>query len=246
MDREETINLLRDDNEYYGGVGKKFLSNSDIGNLLNNPSAYGIPREDNPVFAKGRYFHQSILEPDKVKDFPFIDVNSRNSVKYKEAVRDSGKPFLLLEKEIQDIKGWVSALLQKVDMYDLITGDNAVYEVPSIGMIEGLMWKGKADILTDRAIIDLKTTGDIMKFRYSAKAYNYDSQAYIYQTLFGKPLEFIAVDKTTKVVGHFTCSENFIMGGKDKVERAANNYKDYFHSETATRSVEEFIITDTL
>ena len=40
----EIIEKLKDDKEYYGGVGKQYLSNSDIGALLNNPKEYGASR----------------------------------------------------------------------------------------------------------------------------------------------------------------------------------------------------------
>ena len=36
------IEKLREDQEYYGGVGKQYLSNSDIGTLLKNPEDFGI------------------------------------------------------------------------------------------------------------------------------------------------------------------------------------------------------------
>ena len=35
------IDLLRDDNNYYGDRGRKYMSNSDIGTLLSNPKAFG-------------------------------------------------------------------------------------------------------------------------------------------------------------------------------------------------------------
>ena len=59
---QEVLNLLRDDNEYYKGIGKNYLSNSDIGTLLDNPKEFGKSRDDNKAFAEGRYFHQYILE----------------------------------------------------------------------------------------------------------------------------------------------------------------------------------------
>ena len=65
---ENVIELLRDDKQYYGGVGKQYLSNSDIGTLLKNPELFGVSRPDNKNFAEGRYFHQLILEPEKAKD----------------------------------------------------------------------------------------------------------------------------------------------------------------------------------
>ena len=42
--------------------------------------------------------------------------------------------------------------------------------MPGIGELENELWKGKADILNhdERLIIDLKTTADLNKFRWSA------------------------------------------------------------------------------
>jgi len=71
--------LLNDDKEYYSGIGKNYLSNSDIGTLLNNPKDFGKPREDNKAFMDGRYFHQLILEPEKAENTPFVDVSTRNT-----------------------------------------------------------------------------------------------------------------------------------------------------------------------
>jgi len=56
--KSELLTLLRDDNQYYNGIGKNYLSNSDIGVLLNNPQDFGKTREDNKAFMDGRYFHQ--------------------------------------------------------------------------------------------------------------------------------------------------------------------------------------------
>jgi len=49
----------------------------------------------------------------------------------------------------------------------------------------GRKFKAKADILCPDRIIDLKTTGNIDDFKWSARKYGYDSQCYIYQSLFG-------------------------------------------------------------
>ena len=50
---ENIIELLKDDSNYYGGVGKNYLSNSDIGALLTNPKMFGVSREDNKNFLDG-------------------------------------------------------------------------------------------------------------------------------------------------------------------------------------------------
>ena len=37
---KDIIKLLQDDREYYDGVGKNYLSNSNIGDLLKNPKNF--------------------------------------------------------------------------------------------------------------------------------------------------------------------------------------------------------------
>ena len=37
MNKEDVIEKLRNDEDYYGAFGKKYLRNSDIGTLLTNP-----------------------------------------------------------------------------------------------------------------------------------------------------------------------------------------------------------------
>jgi hypothetical protein len=46
--------------------------------------------------------------------------------------------------------------------------------------------------------------------------------------LFGKPLVFYAIDKTTKVLGIFRPTEEFIKSGEEKVARAIEVYNKYF------------------
>tara|TARA_R110001606_G_scaffold138940_3_gene277338 strand:- start:2923 stop:3657 length:735 start_codon:yes stop_codon:yes gene_type:complete len=241
----EIIEKLKDDKEYYGGVGKQYLSNSDIGALLNNPKEYGASREDTPIFAKGRYFHQLILEPKKAEEWEFVDVTTRNTKAYKEFIAENNIPFALLEKEGEEIRSWVVEMKSNIHFYDEIMHPNNEYEVPAIAEIKGRMWKGKADIITEDCIIDLKTTGDINKFKWSAKNYNYDSQCYIYQQLFGKPLVFFVIDKTTKMLGIFRPTEDFIRGGERKVEDAIDVY-DKFFGDNSTEDVSSFIIEEEL
>ena len=92
------------------------------------------------------------------------------------------------------------------------------------------MWKGKADIVTGDLIVDLKTCTDIDKFKYSARKYNYDSQAWIYNQLFGKPMVFIVVEKNM---------------GRDKVFQALEVFKTFF-GESPTEDIDNYFINDTL
>ena len=100
----DIITQLRDDAHYYGEVGKRYLSNSDIGKLLTNPKMYGVSEPDNVNFAKGRYFHQLILEPEKASVVQAVDSYSRNTKVYKDAVLASNESFLMLTKERDEIE----------------------------------------------------------------------------------------------------------------------------------------------
>jgi hypothetical protein len=237
----DILSVLSDDNEYYNGVGKNYLSNSDIGTLLTNPQDFGKPREDNKAFMDGRYFHQLILEPEKAKLVPAVDVSTRTTKEYKSFCETNNLPFCMLKKEQEEIQGLVNIINGNIAFYDEIYKDGNQYETPAIGEIQGMMWKGKADIVTDNAVIDLKTTSDIHKFKYSAKAYNYDSQCYIYQELFGKPLVFYVIDKGTGVLGIFRPTEDFVKSGEAKVGRAIEVYDKYFGENPSDEIVNYYI-----
>ena len=243
MDKKQVIKKLRDDQNYYGDFGKKHLSNSDIGTLLTNPLALGQPSKPSPAFLVGRYFHTAILEPDKIKNFKVIEASTRNTKAYKEI---SDGELCLLQSEVDKIELMTDKVLANNVCKGLIRGNNIEYEKPGITELEGLMWKGKADIVNheEKLIIDLKTTADLNKFKWSANKYNYDSQAYIYSNLFGYEFIFIVIDKTTHQIGIFDCSPQFYERGKDKVERASAQYKLFYQSEDF--DPQQFFINQTL
>ena len=243
MDKKQVIKKLRDDQSYYGDFGKKYLSNSDIGTLLTNPLALGQPSKPSPAFLVGGYFHTAILEPDKIKNFKVIEASTRNTKAYKEI---SDGELCLLQSEVDKIELMTDKVLANNVCKGLIRGNNIEYEQPGITELEGLMWKGKADIVNhdEKLIIDLKTTADLNKFKWSANKYNYDSQAYIYSSLFGYEFIFIVIDKTTHQIGIFDCSPQFYERGKDKVERASEQYKLFYQSEDF--DPQQFFINQTL
>ena len=245
MDRLDVLKSLKNDQEYYTGIGKQFLSNSDVGTLLNNPSAFGHHRADGKALAEGRLFHQLLLEPDKVVDFPVCDTSTRTTKEYKSFIQERGISFCMLAKEVEEVNRWASAIRKNYSFYELIYGEGNQYEVPEVTTFHDLPWKGKADIVTPDFVVDLKTTSDINKFKYSARTYNYDSQCYIYQQLFGKPLVFLAVDKETCQLGMFRPSTEFVEYGAKKVERACQVYNQYF-GPNATEDIINHYINETL
>jgi len=243
MNKNEVLKALEDDDNYYGDFGKKYLSNSDISTLLTNPLALGKQQAPRPAFLVGGYFHTAILEPDKLKKFKIIEATTRNTKAYKEI---SGGELCLLQHEVDQIELMTEKMLSNEVCKDLIRSGNVEYERPGITELEGQMWKGKADIVNhdEKLIVDLKTTADIQKFKYSASKYNYDSQAYIYSKLFGYEMLFIVIDKNTHQIGIFDCSPQFYERGKDKVERAVQAYELFYKSEDF--DPKQYFLTKTL
>ena len=227
MKKADVIKKLRNDKHYYGDFGKKYLSNSDISTLLTNPLALGKAAEMRPAFLVGGYFHTAILEPDKLKKYRVIPSKTRNTKAYKEM---SGGELCLLQHEVDQIELMTDKMLSNNFCKGLIRGEGNEYEKPGIKKIEGEMWKGKADIINhqEKLIVDLKTTNDIQKFKWSASKYNYDSQAYIYSELFGYEMVFVVIDKNTHQLGIFDCSAEFYANGRDKVQRAVEAYRLFY------------------
>jgi|TARA_Y100000052_G_C2938255_1_gene78889 hypothetical protein len=255
MNKEKILQKLRNDEDYYGDFGNQFLSNSHIGKLLKDPLRAFEPSKPSASFLVGGYFHTCILEPDKLDRYKVIKSNTRNTKEYKDV---SGGELCLLQKEVDEIELMREKLMSNDICKDLIqgrpfaTGDyeheygSIEYEVPMITELFGNKWKGKADIVNheEKLIIDLKTTADVEKFKWSASKFNYDSQAYIYSKLFGYEMLFIVIDKTTQQLGVFDCSPEFYERGEDKVRRASEAY-DLFYK-TKDFDPKQYFISKTL
>ena len=243
MTRKDELKKLREDEHYYGKFGKQFLSNSDISKLLTNPLSLGEAQKQIPAFLVGGYFHTAILEPDKLKKYRIVEASTRNTKAYKEI---SGGEMCLLQSEVDKLELLIDTMMSNEVCRGLIREGNVEYEVPGIAEIKGKLWKGKADIVNhdEKLIIDLKTTADITKFKYSAQKYNYNSQAYIYRELFGYEMVFIAIDKKTSKIGLFDCSTDFYRSGRDKVEKACEMY-ELFH-ENKNFEPQQYFINETL
>ena len=242
---KKALDRLRNDEDYYGEFGQQFLSNSNIRTLLSNPADLRVPTPDNPNFKIGGYFHTMILEPEKIESFKIIDATTRNTKKYKDEAQ--GK-VCILQHEVDNVEVMVKTLLNNSICKDLIKpllGD-VVYEEAGVVELFGNMWKGKADIINhdEKLVIDLKTTGDIDNFKWSASKFNYDSQAYIYKKLFGYDMLFIAIDKTTKQIGIFDCSDRFYETGEEKVVKATEVYDLFYKSKDFDR--DQYLISKTL
>ena len=243
MNKEKVLQRLKNDEDYYGDFGNQFLSNSHVSKLLKDPLNVFKPSTPSPAFLVGGYFHTCILEPDKLEKFTVIPSATRNTKQYKDM---SGGELCLLQKEVDEIELMRDKLMGNDICKDLITLGNVDYETPGVTELFGNMWKGKADIINhdEKLVIDLKTTSDIDRFKWSASKFNYDSQAYIYSKLFGYEMLFIVIDKTTHQIGMFDCSPEFYKRGEDKVSKASEAY-DLFYK-TKDFDPKQYFISKTL
>ncbi len=243
MNKQEIIEKLRNDDNYYGKFGQTYLSNSDIYALLNNPLDFKKQKPKTPALVIGGYFHTCILEPHKLDKFKISKSKTRNTKEYKEL---SDGDICLLEKEADEIQLMRENVMDNDLFRQLIQDGKVEYEVPGIVELEDKMWKGKADIInhTEQVIIDLKTTGNINSFSSSAFKFNYDSQAYIYSKMFGYELIFLVIDKNTHQLGLFDCSDRFIQSGANKVAKAVQVYNEFFVNNGS--DISQYYISKTL
>ena len=243
MNKNEILKNLDNDELYYGDYGKQFLSNSDIRSLLRDPLSFKKPIVGNPNLVKGGYFHTLVLEPDKLEQYKIIEAASRNSKIYKDL---SGGEMCLLQKEADELQVLRDKLMANNVCKDLIQDVDVEYEVPGLIQLEDEWWKLIADIKnnTEKLVIDLKTTSNIDKFAYSAKEYNYDSQAYIYSSYFNMDMIFIVVDKISGKIGIFDCSSSFLERGKEKVEKAVDQYRLFYKNNDFDPA--QYLVTKTL
>ena len=246
MNKEQVLQKLCNDEDYYGEFGNQYLSNSHVGKLLKDPLRAFEQSKPSPAFLIGGYFHTCILEPNKIDKYKVVKSTTRNTKAYKDV---AGGELCLLQHEVDTIELMRDKVMANDICADLIMGTDGKlndFEVPMVTELFGNQWKGKADIVNheEKLIIDLKTTADIDKFQWSASKYNYDSQAYIYSKLFGYEFLFIVIDKATHKIGMFDCSPEFYARGEDKVRKASEAY-DLFYK-TKDFDPKQYFISKTL
>ena len=229
--KEEILANMFDDEFYYSHLGKHALSSSSLKTILKSPKTYrnvikyGDPSGDSPALSLGKLAHWMLLEPHKIDKLHFIDASTKNTKIYKEAKEFHDEVFLTKERKATE--RITDAVLRNEAALKLLS--NSEFEVPEIAMLEGLPFRGKADIIQGDTIIDYKTSSELKGFRYSADKYGYDLQAYLYLRLFNKKkFTFLVVDKGSTDIAIFETSEDFINKGKDKFYTAVENYKYFF------------------
>lgn len=244
--RDEILTLMYDDNFYYGHLGEHALSSSSLKTILKSPKTYRNvlkygSGEDSPALRAGKLLHWMVLEPHKINDLHFVDVSTRNTNAFKDASAKYEEVYLKKEKSAAE--RLADALLRNEGALRLL--NKAEYEVPEIMMIDGLPFRGKADILRDDCIVDIKSTSsELSSFHYSADKYGYDLQAWLYCKMFNRERAvFLVIDKGSCDIGIFETSKEFLARGEQKFYQAIDTYKYFFVEDN---DLDQYVLRGTL
>lgn len=228
----EILKRMDDDSFYYGHLGQHALSSSSLKKLLQSPKAYQASlrmSDSSQALRDGRLVHLAVLEKHKLNDLVIIN-GTKAKKEFKEAVEQHGDHMVYTESEMTNAYWIADAIHSNSEASYLL--EDCDYEVSGVGMIEDLPFRAKADAITkDRSlIIDLKTTSvDLNDWHWSAKKFKYALQAALYLRIFGaEQFIFVVIDKNTKDIGIFTCSDAFLEGGQQDIDAAIKVYQDYF------------------
>jgi hypothetical protein len=234
-DVSEILDKMEDDSFYYGYLGKYALSSSSSKDLYKSPKSYFNKTQqvngDIPALREGRLIHTVVLEEEKINDkYDFVDIGGRNTKTFKEAkveATNKGKEIMLVS-ELNKANELCNSIRFNSDANELFTGGSA--EVPAIGNLFGIPFRGKADYLKDGHLIDLKTTAKLDGWERAAKySWHYDMQGWIYCELFGvERFTYVVIEKGSGDIGIFELTKNTKEIGGDKVKQAVNTYKEYF------------------
>lgn len=246
---KELVDNAYSDEFYYGYLGKTCLSSSSCKLLLDSPKTYHYitkyGQATSQAMRDGWLFHTMILEPNKISECVFVNVQSKNTKAYKEAKEYHENVFTMKEK--QDAERLVDAFMRNEKVKKYIV--DAKYEVPAIDLIDGMPFRAKADILLNSGgIVDLKTTTDVKNFQVSADKWKYYNQVFIYCELFDvsyKDFTFVCIDKKSLDIGIFDCSEEFYLKGKEQVGNAIELYRHFF-VQSETDNLDDYIYEGTL
>lgn len=235
----EILSFMEDDNFYYNVLDTtKALSTSSLSKLLDSPEDFlkGLKKketEDSDALRMGKLVHWAYLEPEKFYKLHFVDADRTNAKVYKEAVEKYGEQNVFKVKEQRIAEYYIDRLNNK----EILKGirKKCEVEVPAIKEMLGIPIRGKADMVSEDCIYDLKTTRvNPNKFNWwKVTESNYDLQAFVYCQLFEKDyFTFIPINKMNGRCGLMHCSKDVLESGEQKFYKAIEVYKTKFLGKT--------------
>ena len=245
--KDEILTQMVLDDFYYGHLGKYALSQSSLKTILNNPLDYlkmlkGKETKSSDALIMGNLVHWGYLEPNVFYSKTFVEAERINEKEYKLAVEKHGEKNVYKAKLQRIAESYVDALNRCDKLNDIKR--KCEIEVPAIKMFfDDIPIKGKADMLSENTIYDLKTTTvNPDKFtKWKILDMDYDLQAFIYCQLFEVDyFSFIPINKTNKAKGIVHCGKEILESGEEKFYKAIDKFKKYFYQKDIDES--EYIL----
>ena len=192
----------------------------------------------------GTVFHAAILEPDIAREKVLVFSDTRRGTKAWDAfLAENPDKWVLTPGEFDTIKGTVAAVREhpqasKARQHAVERPDDTELVLVWRDEDSGLLCKCKIDDVTDKVVIDWKTTGmyDSEKSCEAIATYGYDAQGAHYSAgyfaLYGeaKPFAFIFASKR-KDKGHpvwvHRASESEMLSGQRTMKQLLSLYARY-------------------
>ena len=194
-------------------------------------SAIEAPPVDKDAFRRGRAVHCATLEPQKfASEFAIWTDGIRRGKAWDAFAAVNADKTILTEKELHEVRDVARAVLSNRLAADHLAKGNAEVSMQwEHEVIKGvsLKLKGRADFISDSAIIDLKTTRDASPdgFAREVVKHGYAGQAALYADGYAKitgkrlPFVFIAVEpEAPHCVTVFRVPESVIAVGRAMYE----------------------------
>lgn len=183
-------------NDYFAKPGLSFHQMKDFATV--SPRYYvrrhvegTLPGIDKASLRTGRLIHLAVLEPDKFGGLPLCPgehLTDSGNLSTKKATKDwiaslGGQDFIT-ENERMQFTAIAMAVMSNPAAQRIICGVDTSCEVERFGDRDGIAIKGKADIVSKRAVWDLKTTDSLDSIIRQCRDFCYPEQVAWYQDLF--------------------------------------------------------------
>ena len=243
-----------DEKDYHAGAicsGGTFMSSHNLATFRDNPRTFSllalgrIPRAESPALAFGRAVHCHALEPSEewtrrflVSDGPVNEKTGapygRSTQKYAQFLASTSKE-VVSTKDYETILGISESVWSHKEAHELLAKGSAERTIRVDDMDYGVPAQARIDWFSpDYGIVDLKTTGDDLKwFDRAAHDFGYAYQMAFYRRLLELksgtkfPVYIIAVEKKAPyTVGVFKYAEDVLAQAEAANDAALREYAE--------------------
>lgn len=218
------------------------LSSSDLKTLLKDPyevylkkvEKVSLPSKSSAAMDFGSYIHSLILEPQKTKDEFIVFDGRKQGQRFTDFKAEH--PGKIIINELANFNA--TEILQAFDKHhqapDLFKGGTA--EISVFAELNGVKVKARADYLTDKYVIDIKTTSfPLDTFADVVKQRDYGLSAALYLDLFNldgidRDFLFVVILKNPAQIKILKASRETIEEGRARYQRALKIYKGCLES----------------